>query len=90
MARLISHAKNVSALITSKVSAVVSRRGYASASQGGEIGAPNFMFKTGTEEVKISWVPDPVTGYYRPENQAKQIDPAELRELLLKNKFRGN
>ncbi|KAL6502810.1 hypothetical protein OROHE_023978 [Orobanche hederae] len=96
MARLFSNAKTVSALVTNKVSAVVSRRGYASASQSGEsssvrIGAPNvFMFKKGTEEVKISWVPDPVTGYYRPENQAKEIDPVELRAMLLKNKIIRN
>ncbi|MCL7050089.1 hypothetical protein MKW94_013983 [Papaver nudicaule] len=31
-----------------------------------------------------SWVPDPVTGYYRPENHADEIDVAELREMLLK------
>ena len=32
------------------------------------------------------WVPDPVTGYYRPENEAKQIAVAELRQTLLKHK----
>lgn len=30
-----------------------------------------------------SWVPDPVTGYYRPGNRAAEIDPAELRQRLL-------
>ncbi|KAI3968552.1 hypothetical protein MKX01_007862 [Papaver californicum] len=33
-----------------------------------------------------SWVPDPVTGYYRPESHADDIDVAELREMLLKQK----
>lgn len=33
---------------------------------------------------KVSWVPDPVTGYYRPENGAPEIDVAELRATLLK------
>ncbi|MCL7026383.1 hypothetical protein MKW94_029261 [Papaver nudicaule] len=36
-----------------------------------------------TDDVS-SWVPDPVTGYYRPENHADEIDVAELREMLLK------
>ncbi|KAL6494163.1 hypothetical protein OROGR_032083 [Orobanche gracilis] len=95
MARLFSNARTVYALITNKVSAVVSR-GYPSSSHVGEsrsvrIGAPrNVMLNKGTEEVKISWVPDPVTGYYRPEDQAKEVDPVELREMLLKNKIRRN
>ncbi|KZV56591.1 hypothetical protein F511_09070 [Dorcoceras hygrometricum] len=45
------------------------------------------MWKKGAEEPsKISWVPDPVTGYYRPENQAKEMDAAELRAILIKDK----
>lgn len=45
------------------------------------------MLKKGGEESSktTSWVPDPVTGYYRPENHAKEIDAAELRRMLLKN-----
>ena len=39
--------------------------------------------KSGTSE-KVAWVPDPVTGYYRPENGAQEIDVAELRATLLK------
>ncbi len=35
---------------------------------------------------KVSWVPDPVTGYYKPEN-IKEIDVAELRATLLGKKF---
>ncbi|GFP80640.1 late embryogenesis abundant protein lea5 [Phtheirospermum japonicum] len=94
MARSFSNAKTVSAFITDKISAVVARRGYAAAaSQGstGRTGASNLMFKKGAEEsAKTSWVPDPVTGYYRPENQAKEIDAAELRAMMLKTKIRGN
>lgn len=44
--------------------------------------------KSGEERVtaeKESWVPDPVTGYYRPEN-SKEIDVAELRATLLGRK----
>lgn len=33
-----------------------------------------------------SWVPDPVTGFYRPANRAAETDPAELRAMLLKPK----
>ncbi|XP_043711754.1 late embryogenesis abundant protein Lea5-like isoform X2 [Telopea speciosissima] len=39
-----------------------------------------------TSETKF-WAPDPVTGYYRPENVAGETDVATLRELLL-NKVR--
>ncbi|GMP88800.1 hypothetical protein CsSME_00040646 [Camellia sinensis var. sinensis] len=48
------------------------------------------MAKKGGEEVTktSSWVPDPETGYYRPENHADDIDVAELREMLLKNNIR--
>ncbi|KAG6510381.1 hypothetical protein ZIOFF_028391 [Zingiber officinale] len=35
-------------------------------------------------EVARSWVPDPVTGYYRPANEHGGIDPVDLREMLLK------
>ncbi|KAF3569896.1 hypothetical protein F2Q69_00060023 [Brassica cretica] len=38
------------------------------------------------QEAESAWAPDPVTGYYRPSNCADEIDPAELREMLLKNK----
>ncbi|KAF7834512.1 late embryogenesis abundant protein Lea5 [Senna tora] len=35
-----------------------------------------------------SWVPDPVTGYYRPINHGSEIDPAELRNMLLNHKMK--
>lgn len=41
------------------------------------------------QEAESAWGPDPVTGYYRPSNRAAEIDPAELRELLLKNKAKS-
>jgi hypothetical protein len=35
-------------------------------------------------EEKRAWVPDPVTGYYRPAGSAaKEVDAAELRAKLL-------
>ena len=75
------------------------RRGYAAAaaSQGiaygsvrGSVAARGGVMskKGGEESGKTSWVPDPVTGYYRPENRANEIDVAELREMLLKNNIR--
>ncbi|KAL3827813.1 hypothetical protein ACJIZ3_016615 [Penstemon smallii] len=92
MSRSFSNAKSVSAFISHEISAVVTRRGYAAASQAGGVrnGSPNVMMKKGgsKESTKTPWVPDPVTGYYRPENHSKEIDAAELREMLLKNKTR--
>ncbi|KAL6626264.1 hypothetical protein ACP70R_029990 [Stipagrostis hirtigluma subsp. patula] len=34
-------------------------------------------------EEKTAWVPDPVTGYYRPAGGAKELDAAELRAKML-------
>ncbi|KAM3353139.1 hypothetical protein ACQJBY_024366 [Aegilops geniculata] len=31
---------------------------------------------------KAAWVPDPVTGYYRPSGAAKEVDAADLRAKL--------
>ncbi|XP_010440235.1 PREDICTED: late embryogenesis abundant protein Lea5-like [Camelina sativa] len=45
--------------------------------------------RTLDQEVESAWGPDPVTGYYSPSNRAAEIDPAELRELLLKNKAKS-
>ena len=94
MARSFSNAKFVSTFIVDRLSVVVSRRGYAAASLGevpGSGGArSSVMMKKGGEEATktTSWVPDPVTGYYRPEGVAKEADAAELREMLLKQKTR--
>ena len=92
MARSFSNAKLLSAFVVDGFSRIVSRRGYATASVsvrgGGSATNSGVMAKkVGEESTKTSsWVPDPVTGYYRPENHAKEIDVAELREMLLKNK----
>ncbi|KAL2556678.1 senescence-associated protein 21 [Forsythia ovata] len=103
MARSFSNVKIVSAFVANKISAATTGRGYVAAAaapapaqsgvskslSGGGVGS-NMMLKKGVEESgkTTSWVPDPVTGYYRPENQAAEIDAAELRALLLKNKIR--
>ncbi|KAL1542633.1 protein SENESCENCE-ASSOCIATED GENE 21, mitochondrial-like [Salvia divinorum] len=75
MARSFSSIKIVSSLI----STAVTRRGYS----GNSGRAPNLVLKKGAEKVgESAWVPDPVTGYYRPEMNAKEMDPVELREMM--------
>nr|GEX04863.1 hypothetical protein [Tanacetum cinerariifolium] len=76
---------------------VVARRGIATATQGSVFGSVKgsgiAMMKKATEDSKKStpWVPDPVTGYYKPEGQTNQIDTADqIYELLLKQKNRRN
>lgn len=70
----------------------MSRRGYATSSQGVRAGGGSLSGKmgkkTGEEKMKekVSWVPDPVTGYYKPEN-SKDIDVADLRATLLGKKI---
>ncbi|KAJ6323435.1 hypothetical protein OIU76_010862 [Salix suchowensis] len=39
-------------------------------------------------EAYSAWAPDPVTGYYRPANHGAEIDPAELRDMLLNRRVR--
>ncbi|KAG6415287.1 hypothetical protein SASPL_122693 [Salvia splendens] len=88
MAGSFSNVKTVSSFIGNQISASLARRGYSAASQGvgssggRVVGAPNVMLKKGSES---AWVPDPVTGYYRPESNAKEHDPAELRKMLIRS-----
>ena len=89
MARSFSNAKALSGFIAE----AINRRGYSAVSAPARSGvvssvAKGSVKKTGEEIVKstekVSWVPDPRTGFYRPENLKEQIDVAELRALLLK------
>ncbi|KAL4558868.1 hypothetical protein LXL04_037072 [Taraxacum kok-saghyz] len=88
-------AKFLSAFVVDQFSVVIARRGFATVTQGSVSGSVRgsgaAMMQKGGDESKKStpWVPDPVTGYYKPEGQSNQIDAAELRELLLKRKTRG-
>ncbi|KAL4383582.1 hypothetical protein GQ457_15G021570 [Hibiscus cannabinus] len=91
MARSFCNAKLFSTFVVDGISNVISRRGYASASQGivssglrGGAGRSAAGETACGAKEKVSWVPDPVTGCYRPENSAKEIDVAELRAMLLK------
>ncbi|CAM8893231.1 hypothetical protein QQ045_024513 [Rhodiola kirilowii] len=89
MARSFSNVKLISSFVADKVSVSLNRRGLATAAAKGASnntaggGKSKVVAKT-TEEASSMWVPDPVTGCYRPENQAVQIDVAELRKRLLK------
>ncbi|GMI74013.1 senescence-associated gene 21, Arabidopsis thaliana late embryogenensis abundant like 5 [Hibiscus trionum] len=65
------------------------RRGYAAARGAVPRGAARngAVVKQAREEIaaeKVAWVPDPITGCYRPKNCVNEIDVAELRALLLK------
>ncbi|KAI3819235.1 hypothetical protein L1987_13060 [Smallanthus sonchifolius] len=88
--------KLISSLIADQLAVVTARRGFATATQGSVSGSVRgsgvAIMKKGSEESKKStpWVPDPVTGYYRPEGITNEIDAAELREILLKQKNRRN
>lgn len=91
-----ANAKLISTLIVDQLY-VVARRGFATATQGSVSGSVRgsgvAMMKKGGEDSKksTSWVPDPVTGYYKPEGQTNQVDAADqLRELILKQKNRQN
>ncbi|KAK9281911.1 hypothetical protein L1049_004819 [Liquidambar formosana] len=97
MARSLSSAKLLSAFVVDEISVAINRRGYTAASQGvasnvARGGGARMVKKQGEEiagKTETSpWVPDPVTGYYRPENRAEEIDVAELRHTLLKHKIR--
>ncbi|KAM0954398.1 hypothetical protein DsansV1_C01g0010611 [Dioscorea sansibarensis] len=41
----------------------------------------------GAGAVEEAWVPDPVTGFYRPANRLVEMDAAELRQMLLSHKY---
>ncbi|KAF2949856.1 hypothetical protein DAI22_01g147500 [Oryza sativa Japonica Group] len=67
---------------SSCLSLLAQRRGYSVAAAV----AKRTMAKAAEE--KTAWVPDPVTGYYRPAGGAKEVDAAELRAKLLSNSKR--
>lgn len=98
MARSFSTFKAVSAVVSKEIQSVLNRRAFsavsqeAAASRAAAAPATNVLGKKQLPEMeeKSPWVPDPVTGYYRPESHAHEIDVADLREALLKQKFRRN
>ncbi|KAF8075546.1 hypothetical protein N665_1087s0015 [Sinapis alba] len=94
MARSLSNVKILSAFVSQELSNAIFRRGYAataaqaSVGKGGAVVSAVMKKKRGVEEStqKIAWIPDPKTGYYRPETGSKEIDPAELRAAVFNNK----
>ncbi|KAE8679601.1 protein CYPRO4-like [Hibiscus syriacus] len=99
MSRSFSNAKLFSSFLVDGISNVISRRGYVATSQGllsngvKEAAAARnaAVFKITGEDMaaaatkeNVNWVPDPKTGFYRPENSDSEICPAELRATLLK------
>jgi hypothetical protein len=62
-------------------------RGYAAAAASGAMRRGAADRKAAGEAEKAStdasWVPDPVTGHYRPANRTAAVDPADLRAAHL-------
>ncbi|XP_038972224.1 late embryogenesis abundant protein Lea5-D-like [Phoenix dactylifera] len=94
MARALSSATTLAATLSDGIAVLISRRGYAAVT-----GTAASRGRSSVEEKTVrkaavgsssssgsssdSWVPDPVTGYYRPGNRRADVDAAELRERLL-------
>ncbi|XP_030451652.1 protein SENESCENCE-ASSOCIATED GENE 21, mitochondrial-like [Syzygium oleosum] len=102
MARSFSSAKLLSAFAADAISNTVARRGYSAAARGAtaQVAKAGGATRSGAAAVKntgeeekmarsdgqVSWAPDPRTGHYRPENSIEEIDVAELRAELLRQK----
>ncbi|ONK78683.1 uncharacterized protein A4U43_C02F21350 [Asparagus officinalis] len=66
--------------------ALIKRRGYSSVSTAGKVSRGKTTESTSTATPiptnpasSSSWIPDPVTGYYRPGNKKAETDAAEMR-----------
>lgn len=98
MARSFANDKLFSAIFIDGFSNSLAKRGYAAAAAAvkqttaaatrGVVSTKSGEDKgtSSSSSSKVSWVPDPVTGYYKPEN-IKEIDAADLRATLLSRKF---
>ncbi|CAJ1961205.1 unnamed protein product [Sphenostylis stenocarpa] len=94
MARSFATVNTFSALLLNGFSNALTRRGYSVATRSATRGGvASIAGKTGEEKgastYEVSWVPDPVTGYYKPEN-INEVDVADLRATLLGKKFINN
>ncbi|KAI9114026.1 hypothetical protein K1719_015277 [Acacia pycnantha] len=99
MARSLPQSKRVLSLVSDVLFPSLQRRGYAvsvlhvCSGGGSRVGKLEDTSATATKqassEAASAWVPDPVTGYYRPMNHSPEIDPAELRLMLLNHKVRS-
>ncbi|XP_072984410.1 protein SENESCENCE-ASSOCIATED GENE 21, mitochondrial [Typha latifolia] len=86
-------------VLSNGIAVLVNRRGYSAAAVAAVMGTgrrveEKVAFMGGKRDLAgdtaaaTSWVPDPVTGYYRPATGTGEIDAAELRALLLNQKSR--
>lgn len=66
------------------------RRGYATAATQNAKRGVATSTKSGEDKVvnanKVAWVPDPVTGYYKPEN-TNEVDVSDPRATVLGKKI---
>lgn len=63
-------------------------RGGSMGSMVGKVEERRLTMNGSDSEASNAWAPHPLTGYYRPANHADEIDPVELRQMLLNNKVR--
>ncbi|XP_058077205.1 late embryogenesis abundant protein Lea5-like [Magnolia sinica] len=100
MTRSFSNA-NLLAAIADGVTLALTRRGYSTGTWSVGRGISKqvedtkkkvtmSLIKDRGPDTSSSWVPDPVTGYYRPGNRVVEVDAADLRELLLNQKFKSH
>ena len=89
MARTFCNASFATAL-SDCITVFANSRGYTTAAAAMTAGSRTAVeqkpVKGGAGDATTSWVPDPVTGYYRPANRLAETDAVDLRELLLTRK----
>ncbi|WVZ71771.1 hypothetical protein U9M48_020314 [Paspalum notatum var. saurae] len=93
-----SSARAVLASLAPRAGTIGTTRGYAASAASGAMrraaaaaeggaGAEAKEAGRGAAGAEISWVPDPVTGHYRPANWAAAADPADLRAAHLARSY---
>ncbi|KAJ3696393.1 hypothetical protein LUZ61_000098 [Rhynchospora tenuis] len=92
MARAVSTSTLSKTLLSDGISFLAQRRGFAAAAEAvrrspaAEDKAAAVAQLLAGKRDPDPWVPDPVTGYYRPSNRVVEVDAAELRAMLLRPK----
>ncbi|XP_047309237.1 late embryogenesis abundant protein Lea5-like [Impatiens glandulifera] len=82
-----SSSSSMAKMISNFSVSILTRRGYASSAAVGESSSKTLM-NNNKKKSPVSWVPDPKTGYYMPENrihQQQQLDRDVVAEILIKN-----
>eukprot|EP01018_Ginkgo_biloba_P027862 Gb_37221 [translate_table: standard] len=74
---LANHARRAYGAVAPKAESSATRGGFRPETKQGE--------EKGSRKQR-SWMPDPVTGYYLPEDHFGETDIVQLRENLLRNK----